>query len=31
VKPLTFESLVELVKAVEMYWVMLNEPPDLTV
>jgi DNA-binding response OmpR family regulator len=30
VKPLTFESLLELVKAVEMYWVALNEPPDLT-
>jgi DNA-binding response OmpR family regulator len=30
VKPLTFESLLDLVKAVEMYWVMLNEAPDLT-
>lgn len=29
VKPLTFESLLELVKAVEMYWVALNEAPDL--
>lgn len=30
VKPLTFESLMDLVKAVDMYWVMLNEAPDLT-
>jgi DNA-binding response OmpR family regulator len=30
VKPLTFESLLDLVKAVEMYWLMLNEAPELT-
>jgi DNA-binding response OmpR family regulator len=30
VKPLTFDSLLDLVKAVDMYWVMLNEAPDLT-
>lgn len=29
VKPLTFPNLVELVRMVEMYWLMLNEAPNL--
>jgi CheY-like chemotaxis protein len=28
VKPVTFESLLELVKTLGMYWVLLNQPPD---
>ena len=30
VKPLTFPNLVDLVRMVEMYWLMLNEAPDLS-
>ncbi|MDB6028604.1 MAG: response regulator with CheY-like receiver domain and winged-helix DNA-binding domain [Verrucomicrobiales bacterium] len=30
VKPVTFEGLLEMVKALEMYWFILNEQPELT-
>lgn len=29
VKPLTFQNLVDLTRMIEMYWVMLNEAPEL--
>lgn len=29
-KPVAFEALVEMVKRVNLYWVLLNEPPDVT-
>lgn len=28
-KPVAFEALVEMVKRVNLYWVLLNEPPDI--
>lgn len=30
VKPLTFESLLQVARTVEMYWLMLNQAPDLS-
>jgi len=30
VKPVGFESLFELAKSLNLYWLMLNEDPDLT-
>ncbi len=29
VKPVTFEGLLDMVKALEMYWFMLNEQPEI--
>lgn len=29
-KPVAFEALMEMVKRVNLYWVLLNEPPDVT-
>lgn len=30
VKPVGFDSLLELVKSLEVYWMMLNQNPDIT-
>jgi CheY-like chemotaxis protein len=30
VKPVGFDSLLELVKSLEIYWMMLNQNPDVT-
>ena len=30
VKPVGFDSLLELVKSLEVYWMMLNQNPDVT-
>ena len=30
VKPVSFEGLIELVKSLQLYWLVLNERPDLT-
>lgn len=31
VKPVGFDSLLELVKSLEVYWMMLNQNPDISV
>ncbi len=31
VKPVGFDSLLELVKSLEVYWMMLNQHPDISV
>ena len=30
VKPVSFETLLELVKSLESYWLVLNERPSVT-
>ena len=29
VKPVSFENLVETVRALDVYWLILNEPPEM--